>query len=226
MENDNKTPGENQDTSEKLLLGKYKTMEEVAAAMQEQQRKMTELSSQLDAERSVNRLFEETNSTTKKNGGYEPTELPPTVDEDTAKWFETQAQRIRQLAVHDAVSQVGEILSARELVNNFYREHPDLDNFRDIVRTEYDRMKSERNGKLQNTPEVMNEVSRRARQRVQEIQSKGKNPPPHLESGNSLNRSAPKERDKEHAEPDDEENLRTFMEDRRKASEKRLNLTR
>lgn len=220
---DNTTPGGSQDTSEKLIFGKYKTMDEAHAAMQELERKKTELDGQLQAERSVNRLFEE-NKSAPKNGGYEPADIPPTVDEDTAKWFEKQAQSIYQRAVTDSVAHFGEILSAREMVDKFYRENQDLDGYRDIVRTEYDRMKADRGGKLANTPEVMNEVARRARQRIQEIQTKGKNPPPHIEGGNSLNRSKPVEREKESHEPDEEESLKLFMDDRRKMNEKRLNL--
>jgi hypothetical protein len=219
---ENKALEGSQDTPQKLFFGKYKTLEEAEAAMTELHRNNTDLRSQLDAERNVNKLFSD-GHTEPKNSGYVPMDVPSTFDDETVGWLKRREEQLANSILGEAQKYIGQVLTAKEFVNEFFSENPDLKNYRDLAKVEYDQLQREMGGRLNVNKDTLTVLAGRVRKRVSEIQASAKTPPPHLESGTSQDRSKPASKET-HQEPTDEENLKSFMDDRKKEQERRLNL--
>lgn len=173
MIEEEKTP-ETQDTSEEeLLLGKYKSQEEMEAAFKEMERKQTELSEALDREQRLNSLLA-SEEKQEPEVQAEDVNLTEYFDEDQAKIFQKALKAEREKIISQTQQYVQAAVSNLETKrtneDKFYREYKELRGFEREVDEEASRLAQELGDRRNRIPfeTLAQEVAKRTKARLAE----------------------------------------------------------
>lgn len=224
---DEKTP-ETQDTSEKLIFGKYKTQEEAENAFKEMERRQSDLSEQLDR---TTRFLELTQIEKDKEPEMKDTPIDnllpvdENVDENIRAYLAKVGETIKETVKNEVISTIGKALGERErqktLEDKFYGLHPDLKGAKRLVDyIAYD-LRQELGNRPINEEAAIAEVAKRTRSELERFK---KTTPPHLESSSNGEHN-PTQKEKEFKLPSPEEALDEFIAEQRTRKAKQLGIS-
>lgn len=183
----------NDEGGEKLILGKYKTQEEVFAALEQAEKQNNDLKEALDREQRLNQLLDSVkDEPIKKTEQTFQSEFPDLFDdEDKAKRFnevlQTREQAIWQ-RVGSLVEQKVSSYEARRNANEmFYKKYPDLKDFSHIVDSHATSLGKELGAKSATIPfdKLAAEVASRVKAELGDIKKKLTKNSLYVESGSS-----------------------------------------
>lgn len=180
MENEQKA-SENQESSEKLIAGKYKSQEELVKAAKESEKRVLELQESLDREQRVNILLAQEPKAEPKpveESRPIPSNLASVIGDEAAAAVSDYVSLERKRILEEAENKIQNVVStsetARTFTDRFYTKYEKLRGFEDEVDNASRSLQSDLGARIQGMkPEVlMAEVAKRAKEIISENRKK------------------------------------------------------